>query len=141
MAETGDIIALKPESAVIAGKAPVGRRFIDEGGVTAVDEAVVADRQHLSEEGVVLAVVPVNKAHGVVEGTVELVSRGYAQREDSAAFLAQARQVLLKALEEATAEERADALVLTEIIRTELKRFFKKRTGTRPMIVPVVLEV
>jgi ribonuclease J len=141
MAQTGDIIALTPESAAIAGKAPVGRTFVDEGGVTAVDEAVVADRQHLSEEGIVLAVVPISKATGTIEGTLELVSRGYAQQEDSAAFLAQARQVLTKALEEATAEERTDALVLTEIIRTELKRYFKKRTGTRPMIVPVVLEI
>jgi ribonuclease J len=142
LAETGDIISLTPDSARITGKAPVGRRLIDEGGITSLDEAVVQDRQHISEEGIVLVVVPVKKATGQIVGSPELISRGYAQQEDSVAFLAEAKQVLLKALEECTSEEeRADALVLNEIVRSELKRFFRKRTGTRPMIVPLIMEV
>jgi ribonuclease J len=141
MAETGDIICLSQDSAAITGKAPVGRRFIDEGGAAAVDEEVVHDRQHLSEEGVVLAVVAINKATGAIEGSPELVSRGYAQQTDSATFLAQAREVLIKALDESTLEERADSLVLTEIVRAELKRFFRRRTGARPMIVPVIMVI
>jgi ribonuclease J len=141
LAETGDIIAFGQDSARIEGKAPVGRRFIDVGGVAELDEIVVRDRQHLSEEGVVLAVVAVNKASGRVEGIPELVSRGHVQEEDSAAFLAEARQIVINALEECTSEEREDSQVLTEIVRAELKRYFRKRTGTRPMIVPVIYEI
>jgi len=141
LAETGDVLVLRPDSACIDGKAPVGRRFIDVGGVAELDELVVKDRRHLSEEGVVLAVVAVNKATGTVEGVPELVSRGHVQEEDSAAFLAEAREIIIAALEECTREEREDSLVLTEVVRTELKRYFRKRTGTRPMIVPVIYEI
>ncbi len=141
LAETGDIIAITSESVVVSGKAPYGRRFIDEGGVAELDEFVVKDRQHLSEEGVVLAVVAINKSTGCVEGTPELVSRGHVQENEGAAFLSEAREIVLRSLEESTLEEREDPLVLTEIIRADLKRFFRKRTGTRPMIVPVVIEI
>ncbi len=141
MAETGDIIVIDQESAHIGGKAPVGRRLIDEGGVAELDEMVVSDRQHLSEEGVVLAVVAINKATGRIESAPELVSRGHVQEDEKANFLAEARQIVAKAIEECTDEERGDSLVLTEAIRAELKKFFRKRTGTRPMIVPVVFEI
>ncbi len=141
LAETGDIIVLREGSVCIEGKATVGRRLIDEGGVAELDEIVVRDRQHLSEEGVVLAVVAINRSTGRVEGTPELVSRGHIQEEDSVTFLAEAREVLIKTLEECTDEEREDPLVLTENIRSGLKRYFRKRTGTRPMIVPVIIEI
>jgi ribonuclease J len=141
LAETGDILVFDSDSFRTEGKAPVGRRLIDEGGVAALDEFVVRDRQHLSEEGVVLAVVAINKATGVIEGIPELVSRGHVQEEEGAAFLFEARQIVIKTVEECSNEEREDTLVLSEAIRTELKRYFRKRTGTRPMIVPVVFEI
>jgi len=141
MAETGDIIVITPESVAVCGRAPVGRRYIDEGGVAELDEFVVRDRQHLSEEGVVLAVVAINKSTGRIEGSPELVSRGHVQENEGATFLTEAREVVLQSLEECTKEEREDPLVLTEIIRADLKRFFRKRTGTRPMIVPVIMEI
>jgi ribonuclease J len=141
LAETGDVIVLGPDSIQIEGKAPVGRRLIDEGGIAELDEIVVRDRQHLSEEGVILAVIAINKATGQLEGMPELVSRGHVQEEDSAAFLAEARKIILNTLEECSGEEREDSLVLSETIRAELKRYFRKHTGTRPMIVPVIFEI
>jgi ribonuclease J len=141
LVETGDIISLTPDSIRIEGKAPFGRRLIDEGGIAELDEVVVRDRQHLSEEGVVLAVVAINKSTGQMEGAPELVSRGHVQEYEGADFLNEARQVIIRALEDTTDEEREDSVVLTELVRTELKRFFRKRTGTRPMIVPVIYEI
>jgi ribonuclease J len=141
LAETGDVIVLDSNAIRIEGKASVGRRLIDEGGVAELDEIVVRDRQHLSEEGVVLAVVAINKSTGQIEGMPELVSRGHVQEEEGAPFLTEARQIVVKALEECTDEEREDSFMLTETIRAALKRYFRKRTGTRPMIVPVILEI
>jgi ribonuclease J len=141
IAETGDVIVLNSDSVRIEGKATVGRRLIDEGGVAELDEIVIRDRQHLSEEGVVLAVVAINKSTGCVEGTPELVSRGHIQEGEGMAFLAEAREVMIKTIDECSNEEREDSLVLTENIRAGLKRYFRKRTGTRPMIVPVIIEI
>jgi len=141
LAETGDVIVLEPDAVRIEGKAPVGRRLIEEGGVAELDEVVVRDRQHLSEGGVILAVVAINKSTGRIEGIPELVSRGHVQEDEGAAFLAEARQIVVKAIEECTEEERKDSMVLTETVRAALKRYFRKRTGTRPMIVPVIIEI
>jgi ribonuclease J len=141
MAETGDILAFKSGHARIDGKAAVGRRLIDSGGIADLDEVVVRDRQRLSEEGVVLAVIAINKSTGSIEGTPELVSRGHVQEDNAAAFLAEGRRIVLQAIEDCSDEEREDPHVLTETIRTELKRYFRKQTGTRPMIVPVVIEI
>ncbi|MEJ2110506.1 MAG: MBL fold metallo-hydrolase RNA specificity domain-containing protein, partial [Acidobacteriota bacterium] len=141
LAETGDIIVLNPDSATIDGKAPVGRRFIDEGGIADLDEFVVQDRRHLSEEGVVLAVAAVNKATGLLEGTPEIVSRGHVQKEEGETFLTEARQIIIDTIEACSDEEREDSLVLSDAIRIELKRYFRKKTGTRPMIIPVIYEI
>jgi len=141
IAESGDIIGLSAEKAEILGKAPVGRRLIDQDGQAELGESVVRDRMQLSEEGVILAVILISKSTGLVRGLPELVSRGHIQHEDGASLLTEARDFLLRALEDCTDEEREDSLVLTEIVRANLKRFFRKRTSTRPMIVPVILEV
>jgi ribonuclease J len=141
LAETGDIIALKQDSVAIDGKAPVGQRFIDEGGIADLDEFVVRDRQHLSEEGIVLAVAAVNKATGRIEGTPEVVSRGHVQKEEGESFLTEARKIIIDTIEACSNEEREDPMLLSDTIRAELKRYFRKKTGTRPMIVPVVFEI
>ena len=141
LAENGDIISLAPDGMEVSGRAPVGRRLIDEGGIAELDELVVKDRQHLSEEGVVLAVVPINKSTGLIEGMPELISRGHMQENGGATLVAEARQVIFNTVEACSNEERVDSLVLTEMVRTDLKRFFRKRTATRPMIVPVILEI
>jgi ribonuclease J len=141
LAETGDILHLTQEALHIAGKAPVGRRFIDEGGQAEIDEETVRDRQRLSADGVVLAVVPINKANGLVEGVPELVSRGHLWDAEDPNLLAEARNLILRTVEGCTNAERSDTIVLTELVRVELKRFFRKRTATRPMIVPVIIEI
>ncbi len=141
LAESGDIIALGADFAAISGKAPVGRRFIDEGGLAEVDELVVRDRQRLSEEGVVLAVIPLSKATGLLKADPELASKGHVQENGTSNFMLEAQEIIRKTVEGCTDEEREDSLILTEMIRADLKRFFKKRAGTRPMIVPVIIEV
>jgi ribonuclease J len=141
MAETGDIISFDAEMAGVVGTATVGRLLIDAGGIADLDEIVVRDRQHLSEEGVVLAVVAINKSTGHIESVPELVSRGHIQEVDAAEFLAEGKQIVTSAVEACTEEEREDPLLLTQTIRSALKKYFRKRTGTRPMIVPVIIEI
>ena len=81
------------------------------------------------------------KSTGLIEGTPELVSRGHIQEVDAAAFLAEARHIVIQTIEACSDEEREDPFVITETIRSELKRYFRKRTGTRPMIVPVIMQI
>ena len=141
IAETGDIIHLGENNISVDGKAPVGRRLIDAGGIAELDEDIIGDRHRLSEEGVVLAVIVVDKSTGGMKGLPELAIRGHVQGSDEIDFLAEARQVVVNTFEECTSEERADSGALTENIRAALKRYFRKGAGTRPMIIPIVIDI
>ena len=141
LVETGDIIHLTADGAEVRGKASVGLRYIDEARITELDDTVVRDRRQLSEDGVVLTVIPISKATKQLSGSPEMVSRGHVLEAEGSLLMEDARQVVFRSLEECTDEERADALILAEIVRADLKRFFKKRAGTRPVIIPLVLEI
>ncbi|MDR0311866.1 MAG: ribonuclease J, partial [Acidobacteriota bacterium] len=133
IAETGDIIYLGENTIRVDGKAPVGRRLIDAGGIAELDEDVIGDRQRLSVQGVVLAVVVVDKSTGGIKGVPEIAIRGHVQGSEEIDFLAEARRAIVNTFEECTLEERADSGMLTENIRAALKRYFRKGAGTRPM--------
>jgi ribonuclease J len=102
---------------------------------------VIRDRRHLSEDGFVLPIIAINKHTGRCEGLPEIVSRGFMSMDESSAVLQEARQVVMKTLDNSTAEERTDLGVMQEKIRADLKRYLNKQTQRRPLIMPVILEV
>ncbi|HEX6905652.1 MAG TPA: ribonuclease J [Terriglobales bacterium] len=138
--ESGDILEFDEMGARKAGRVPVGRVCIDSGSRTdVVEDLVIRDRRHLSEDGIVLPIIAINKLTGRVETAPEIVMRGFAAGEDG--FLPEARQVVLQTLEASSDEEKADYGVIKEKIRQDLKRFIVKRSARRPLIMPVILEI
>lgn len=139
--ETGDILELSQEGAGVTGSAPVGRRFIDEGHREEVAEVVVRDRRYLSEDGFLVVVMRLDRFTGDLIGEPELVSRGFVLAEESDELFDATRQEILSILEETPSEERRDEELFKEILRKELKRFLRKQTGKRPVILPLTLEI
>jgi ribonuclease J len=139
LAESGDIIELNERSGKVNGKVRAGRVFID-GTLEEVEELIVRDRRHISEGGVVLAIVAIDKQSGRMEGDAEIVSRGFVFEEAQGDLLREASRVIRKSVEAATPEERADRGVLKAMIQQDLKRFFRKKLDRRPMIIPAVVE-
>jgi ribonuclease J len=124
------------------GKVQVGRVCIDSGSVDdVVQEVVIRDRRHLSEDGIVLPIIAINRHSGRIENLPEIVSRGFAVAEEGPEFLEKARQVVAKTLEGSNQEEKTDWGVMKEKIRADLKRYIVKETSRRPLIMPVILEV
>src|SRR5437667_4245019 len=140
VAETGDIIRFGPASAEIVGKATVGRVLIDEGSLEEVEEVVIRDRRHISEDGIVLLIIAINKQSGMMEIPPEIIFRGVPFIEEER-LLAESRQMLIDTINSATVEERGDWTVIKEKIRKDLKKFFYKQTAKRPFILPVILEI
>ena len=140
VAETGDIIRFGPAEAEIVGKAPVGRVLIDEGSLEEVGEVVIRDRRHISEDGIVLLIIAINKQSGMMEIPPEIIFRGVAFIEEER-LLAESRQMLIDTINSATVEERGDWTVIKEKIRKDLKKFFSRQTAKRPFILPVILEI
>jgi len=140
--DTGEILEIDNKGARKAGKVTVGRVCIDSGSVDdVVQEMVIRDRRHLSEDGIVLPIIAINRHTGRLESTPEIVSRGFAVAEDGSAFMDAARQIVAKTLESSNDEEKTDWGVMKEKIRGDLKRYIAKETSRRPLIMPVILEV
>ncbi len=141
IAETGDRIQISQNEAQIVGKVPIGRIFIDEGSLDEVEEVVVRDRRHLSEDGIVLPVLAINKATGRVETQPEIITRGFIFVDEDDSLINEARARVLKTIDESSVEERTDWAVIKEKIRTDLRRFLFKQTSKRPLVLPVILEI
>jgi ribonuclease J len=138
--ESGDILEFDELGARKAGRVNVGRVCIDSGSRTdVVEDLVIKDRRHLSEDGFVLPIIAINKLTGRVETSPEIVTRGFSSGEDE--VIAGARQVVMQTLEASSDEEKADYGVIKEKIRADLKRYISKQTQKRPLIMPVILEI
>jgi ribonuclease J len=140
--ETGETLLLGSNGARKGPRVNVGRVCIDSGTLDeVVEDLVIRDRRHLSEDGFVLPIVAINKLTGKCEGLPELVSRGFMSGEESSAILQGASQIVARTLEMSSAEERTDWGVMKEKIRTDLRRYLTKETSRRPLIMPVILEI
>jgi len=140
--ETGQTVEIDSRGARMGPKVAVGRICIDSGSLDeVVEDMVIRDRRHLSEDGFVLPIIAINKQTGKAEGLPEIVSRGFVSLEDSVVMMQEARLVVARTLESSSAEERTDWGVMQEKIRADLKRFLTKQTSRRPLIMPVILEV
>jgi ribonuclease J len=140
--ETGQTLEIDSRGARRGQDVPVGRVCIDSGTIDEfVDDLVIRDRRHLSEDGFVLPIVAINKHTGMPEALPEIVSRGFIGEGGASEVLQDARNVVLKTLESSSAEERGDWGVMQEKIRADLKRYISKQTQRRPLIMPVILEV
>jgi len=140
LAENGDLIHLDADGARIAGKAPVGRVLIDDTRTGEVGDEVLRDRRHLAEDGLVVPVVAINKQTGALEGVPEIITRGFVM-ENSQALLADGARFLSDVVDQASVEERTDQGLIKEKLRVELRRFFRKRSGRRPFVLPVIMEI
>jgi ribonuclease J len=119
---------------------PVGRILIDGTLTGEVADEVLRDRRHLSEDGLVVPVVAINKQTGALEGLPEIVTRGFVM-EDGQTLLADAARMLVEVMERTSVEERTDQGLIKEKLRVELRRFLRKRSGRRPFVVPVIMEI
>jgi len=139
--EDGDVLELDRNTARKNGKVTTGRICIDSGGDTqdVVEDVIIRDRKHLSEDGIVLPIVGINKRTGRVEGLPEIVTRGFAAAEEG--LIAEARQIVMRTLDGSSVEEKADYGLIKEKIRSDLKRYIQKNTSRRPLIMPVILEI
>ncbi len=141
LAQDGDTIQFDARGARIGEKAPTGRILIDTTRVGEVGDDVLRDRRHLAGDGIVVAMVAIGRTGDLI-GTPEVVSRGFVVGEENPdALFDDAARAIAACIESTGVEERTDQGLMTEKLRGELRRFFKKRTGRRPLVLPVLMEI
>jgi ribonuclease J len=137
--EDGQALALTPTTAERLEHIPTGRVLLDRAGLEEIADEVVQDRRHISCEGIVVPIVVVDREHGEPLSQPEIVTRGLVNGDE--ALQRDSRQLVISIFGGRTPEERNDLALTRERLRSELRRLFKRRTGRRPMVIPVIMEV
>ncbi|MGH9294026.1 MAG: ribonuclease J [Acidimicrobiales bacterium] len=137
--EDGDVIELSDGGIDFAGEVSASYVFVD-GLSGDVGTGVLRDRRVLAEEGIVVAVVTIDRRSGELVAGPEVVSRGFVSEPGHEDLVEEARTAITKAIEVAAGHGTRDPDALRRVVRSSLGRLVKERTRMRPMIVPVVVE-
>jgi ribonuclease J len=138
--EDGDVLEIRADGATRAERVSAGRVFVDGKGVGEVGDVVLRDRRHLSEDGLVLAVVAIGQQSGDIVAGPDLVSRGVVGDDAGPEVMEGARGAIVSALDAINPESRTDPAEVQEEVRKALRRYFK-RMNRRPVVLPFVLEM
>ena len=141
VAEDGDLITLTADFCSVQGKVPAGRVLVDGKIDMGVENIVVHDRQQLAQDGMVIPIVVLNSNSGEVTAGPDMVSRGFVHMDESEDLMNEAKEIVIHAINHLSPGSKSEAETVQEEIRIVLRRFFKKKTDRRPMVLPVVMRV
>ena len=139
LAENGSVVELDETGARIVDQVASGVTFVDGLGVGDVQDVALRDRRHLSEDGVLIVVATLTSSNGSVAGAPELIARGFAEPDDP--LLEEMREEAERVLAGLLEQNMTEIKLIQEHLHDGLGQLIYDRTGRRPMILPVVVEV
>lgn len=139
----GDVVELSRSGFRIDGRIEISNVYVDGLGVGDVGSIVLRDRQVMSEEGIVMVVIPLNKQHNQVVGKIELVSRGFVFERESQELMVRATEIVEQVVSEhiGPQTESWDWKYLRTQIEHNLEKYFYEETNRRPLILPLVVNL
>jgi ribonuclease J len=138
LAENGSVVELSRAGARIVDEVEAGVTFVDGLGVGDVRDVALRDRRRLSEDGVLIIVATLAGSDGGVSGPPELIARGFAE---PGALVDEMRAEAAHVLERCLEQDVSEIKLLQEHLHDEVGQLVYDRTGRRPMILPVIVEV
>ncbi|MEN6349195.1 MAG: ribonuclease J [Syntrophomonas sp.] len=141
VAENGQVIEVGRKKAVISGKVAAGKVLVDGLGVGDVGNIVLRDRKQLSQDGIMIVVVTINKDSGEVVAGPDIVSRGFVYVRESEELIENAKEKVNEALEICSKKNVSEWAVIKSQVREKLGKHLYEKTGRRPMILPIIVEV
>lgn len=138
---SGDVLELAQDHAAVVGKVPAQGIMVDGLGVGDVGNIVLRDRQHLSENGLIIIVLTLEKYSNQLLAGPDIVSRGFVYVRESEYLMEEARDIVAGALERCMDNGVSDWMKIKAEIKDSLSDFIWKKTKRNPMILPVIMEV
>lgn len=140
LGENGSVFEFTEDTGCINGKVKVGNIFVDGLGVGDVGNIVIRDRQQLSQDGVLIVVVTLDKESKLVKSGPDLVSRGFVYVRDSEALMHGAQLKIKNVLHNCEVNHISSWTTIKVQIREALNQYLIEKTGRRPMILPIIME-
>jgi len=141
VAENGQIIEVGKKKAAITGKVTAGKILVDGLGVGDVGNIVLRDRKQLSQDGIIIVVVTINKDSGEVVAGPDIVTRGFVYVRESEQLIEDSKERVREALDVCAKKHITEWAVMKAQIRERLGKHLFEKTGRRPMILPIIMEV
>ena len=141
IAENGSVIEITKNSIGINGKVPAGKVLVDGLGVGDVGNIVLRDRRQLSQDGIMIVVVTIDKENCHVVSGPDIVSRGFVYVREAEGLMDEARDKVQQALEKCEENGISEWSAIKSTVRDSLGRFLYERTRRRPMILPIIMEI
>jgi ribonuclease J len=139
--ENGGRIEFRDGGARKLENVPAGMFLVDGGGVADTPEAVMRERQQLSEEGMFIVVARINAQNGQLLGPPDVISRGFVSPQSANGLVEESMEVVSRTLERTATRRITDWGELKTEIRRDLSSFLSQRTGKRPIVLPLIVEV
>jgi ribonuclease J len=137
----GEPILFDRGGARLGEHVPAGRVLIDGTRTGEIADEVLRDRRHLAGDGLVVPVVAIDRQTGAVEGAANVITRGLVLDERTEPLIRDASGLVVELIQSASIEERTDVGLIRERVRAGLQRAFRRRSGRRPLVVPVIMEI
>jgi ribonuclease J len=141
VADNGQIIEVGKKKANIAGKVAAGKILVDGLGVGDVGNIVLRDRRQLSQDGIMIVVVTINKESGEVVAGPDILTRGFVYVRESEELIDDSRDRVKEALDICAKKKISEWAVIKAQVRESLGKHLYDKTGRRPMILPIIMEV
>lgn len=141
VAENGQVLEFTAKKGVVGGKVTAGRVLIDGLGVGDVGNIVLRDRKQLSQDGILIVVVTINKEANLLVAGPDIVSRGFVYVREAEMLMDEAKEVVKAVLEKCFEKRITDWSTIKSQIRDALGKNLYEKTGRRPMIMPIIMEI
>lgn len=138
---TGGIIELTEDSCKYAGTVPAGNVLVDGLGIGDVGNIVLRDRKHLSQDGLIVVVLTIEKESGLVVAGPDIISRGFVYVRESESLMENARAVVKSALTQCEEKHITEWSMIKNLVKDTLKDYLYEKTKRKPMILPIIMEV
>jgi ribonuclease J len=139
--ENGDCLEFEDGGASLAGNVAAGMFLVDAGAIAESSSGVMRERQQLSEDGMFIVVARINAQNGQLLGPPDVISRGFVSPQSANGLVDQSIEVVSQTLEQTASQRVTDWGELKNAIRKDLSGFLSERTGKRPIILPLIVEV
>lgn len=142
--EDGDIVEFTEDQYHMCGQAKTGRIFVDGKGVGNVGNLILRERKSLSEDGIVIVTLVMDEATGEFLFDPEITSRGFILHHALEKIVLDAKSVILEVIDQVCTynkEGRYDSDRIKDMLRRELRRFFRTTIGRVPIIFPIIIEI
>lgn len=139
--DIGKVLELSSDSAKINGSVPAGKVLVDGLGVGDVGNIVLRDRKHLSQDGLIVAVITIDNETGSLLAGPDIISRGFVYMRESEDLMDQVKEIIKQALQKCEEKKKNDWASKKSHIKDELRDYLYEKTKRKPMILPIIVEV